>query len=300
MKANLKFLSLLTLALMCSWAASAQNPPTENPSENPEQNAGYTTESGNIDKPSPRDHVYDQHIIEERGILNYDHIREADVLWEKRIWRIIDVREKMNLPFSYPEQPFIKILLTAAENNDIDVYSTTDDKFTSRFTEEEMAQLGGTVDTIITFDPVTYEEKQEIVRNDLNPEDIKRFRLKEVWFFDEETSSLQVRILGIAPIRDKYDNEGNFLFEFPMFWAYYPQLRPILAQHKAFNELNPSSNRSWENIFEMRFFSSYIIKESNVHDNRIKDYKTAPGDILREAERIEQSIFNFEHDLWSY
>ena len=56
--------------------------------------------------------------------------------------------------------------------------------------------MGASVDTITTFDPVTYEEKIEIVTNDINPEDVKRFRLKEIWFFDDfilecgETSSL--------------------------------------------------------------------------------------------------------------
>ncbi|MCH8332021.1 MAG: hypothetical protein IH946_11720 [Bacteroidetes bacterium] len=49
----------------------------------------------------------------------------------------------------------------------------------------------------------------------------------------------------------------------------------------------------------MRYFSSYIFKESNVYDQRIQDY--APGmDGLLEGERIRNSIIEFEHNLWSY
>ena len=50
---------------------------------------------------------------------------------------------------------------------------------------------------------------------------------------------------------------------------------------------------------EMRFFSSYIYKESNVHNRRLQDYVQGV-DLLLEADKIKQTIFNFEHDLWEY
>ncbi|MEX2588914.1 MAG: gliding motility protein GldN, partial [Chitinophagales bacterium] len=84
-----------------------------------------------------------------------------------------------------------------------------------------------------------------------------------------------------------------------LFWCYYPELRPILAQYRVFNRHNDATTVSWEDLFEMRFFSSYIIKESNVQDRRIQDY-TAGVDALLEADKIKYEIFNFEHDLWSY
>ena len=47
-----------------------------------------------------------------KRVLPYDHVREADIFWEKRVWRVIDIREKMNLPFAYPERPFFSILMS--------------------------------------------------------------------------------------------------------------------------------------------------------------------------------------------
>ena len=260
---------------------------------------GIMTEAEDPDSDKPLDDIVEKRITFEKRVLPYDHVREADIFWEKRIWRVIDVREKMNLAFAYPERPFFTILLEAASSEEITVYSTEDDKFTSPLTPDEVASMGATVDTVITFDPETYEEQMQIVRNELNPEDVKRFRLKEIWFFDEETSTMQVRILGIAPLIDVKDDNGNFRYEKPMFWVYYPEAREILARERVYNYGNDTSPMTWEDIFEMRFFSSYIYKESNVFDRRLQEYLSGV-DLLLEAEKIKQEIFNFEHDLWSY
>jgi gliding motility associated protien GldN len=264
-----------------------------------QQPENILTEASDPNADRPLDDIVEKRITFEKRLLPYDHIREADIFWEKRIWRVIDVREKMNLPFAYPERPFFSILMDASVNEEITVYSTEDDKFTSPLTADEVASMGATIDTVITFDPETYEEQIQIVRNDLNPEDVKRFRLKEIWFFDEETSTMQVRILGIAPLIDVKDENGNFRYEKPMFWVYYPEAREILSRERVFNSGNDASPNTWEDLMEMRYFASYIYKESNVLNRRLQDYLSGV-DLLLEADKIKQEIFNFEHDLWSY
>jgi len=286
MKQTVKILSLLLLLSLCSIVTFAQG------------DDGGDATATEENKP-PLDDVTEKNLINEKRILAYDHIREGDLFWQKRVWRVIDLSEKMNKPFSYPEEPFIRILLEGAKSGDITVYSTLDDKFTEALSPEDAASIGSSVDTIILFDEETYEEKIEIVPNELNPEDVRRYRLKEDWFFDSESSTLQVRILGIAPLKEVYDDNDNFLYEQPLFWAYYPDMRENLARKGTFNPFNDAIRMSWEDIFEMRFFSSYIYKESNVYDRRIKDYKSGL-DILVEADKIKNEILNFEHDLWSY
>ena len=251
------------------------------------------------DEDKPLDGIVEKRLIEERQVLEYEPMREADIFWEKRIWRVIDVREKMNLPFAYPELPFFTIVMDAAINGEITVYSTEDDKFTYKLEPDEVASMGASVDTVITFDPETYEEQIQVVRNDLNPEDVKRYRLKEIWFFDEESSTMQVRILGIAPLIDVKDDNGNFRYEKPMFWLYYPHIRELLARNQVFNVGNDNGVMTWEDLFEMRYFSSTIYKESNVYDRRLQDYLSGI-DLLLEADQIKNELFNFEQDLWSY
>lgn len=52
------------------------------------------------------DDIVARNLVKDQRILDYQPIREADIVWDKRIWRVIDVREKMNLPFVYPVRPF--------------------------------------------------------------------------------------------------------------------------------------------------------------------------------------------------
>ncbi len=258
------------------------------------------TEAGDPNKGKPLDDIVEKKLIYEKQVLAYDHLREADIMWQKRVWRVLDIREKINLPFTYPERPFFTILMEAAENAEITVYSAEDDKFSTPLDPEEVKNIGAKVDTIPFFDPITYEERDTVVYNELNPADVKRYRMKEIWFMDEEASEVRVRLLGIAPLLDEYDDDGNFLFERPLFWVYYPEARQILAREPVFNMFSNDSHKiNWEDIFERRHFSSYVHKESNVFDRRLQGFLSGV-DLLLEADKIEHKIFNFEHDLWTF
>lgn len=259
---------------------------------------GILTEASPPQSP-PLDDIVES-TIQSKPPLAYAPIREADVLWKKRIWQVIDIREKRNLPFAYPERPFFQILLEAALNGDITAYSEEDDKFTNPLTLEEVAAKTSHTDTIVIVNPENFSDELTIVHNEIDYEDIKRFRIKEMWYFDEERAQMKVRILGIAPLRDVKDDAGNWKYEIPMFWLYYPACRKILAHEQVFNFAgNLAAPTTWDDLFEMRLFSSYIYKESNVNNDRLKDYLSGL-ELLLEADQIKSELFNFEHDVWSY
>ncbi len=262
------------------------------------------TESSEVfDQGQYVDDIVSRELVEQGMVLEYEPIREADIPWEKRIWRVIDTREKMNLPFRYPNEPFFNILREIAETGDITIFR--DEEFTEPLTIEEVNASLNKIDTVVTFDYDTYEEKIQIVENILNWEDINQFRVKEMWFFDKEASRMDVRILGIAPIKDEIDPDtGELKYSGPLFWLYYPELREPLSKKRVYNENNDIAPLSWYDLFEQRFFSSYITKRSNALDLRIKDmfdgYERAGIDRLLESEKIKAELFNFEHDLWTY
>ncbi len=248
----------------------------------------------------PRNSPYEEKLEKERKIIPYDHLREIDVFWEKRIWRVIDCREKMNLPFVYPKRPLISILMDAIEKEGLPAYSANDDEFTKQVTASEITSVLSSRDTMFTIDPLTGKDTMIISESVFDPLTVRKFRVQEVWIIDEETSTMYPRIMGIAPVRDVYDpNTGEFRGESDMFWVYYPDARQVLANANAFNPGNDAIQMSWEDIFEARLFSSYIVKESNVYDRLIESYATGIDAVL-ESERIKHELFKKEHELWSF
>lgn len=234
--------------------------------------------------------------------LPYEYQREADVAWSKNIWRVIDIRQKMNLPFGYEQEPLIKILHEAAKHGEINVYDAAvlnADQFKQRMDTNAVQRLGVTRDTSWVVNAETLNEEQVAINNDLTWDKIKKFRVKEVWFFDTKTSSMQVRIIAIAPVMEDYDASGNYRGDMTMYWIPFESIRPLLAKHKVFNALNDWQQMSWDDLFTMRRFESYITKESNVYDRSIQEYATGV-DAQVESDRIKQEIFEKEHDMWNY
>jgi hypothetical protein len=74
------------------------------------------------------------------------------------------------------------------------------------------------VDTIVTFDPKTFEEKVMIVTNELKSEQISHLQLAVRWFWHEEKRALYYRPVGWAPmVRTDRDRQLKPLFYVPFF-----------------------------------------------------------------------------------
>lgn len=252
------------------------------------------------------DGAYDR-VTHVNRILPWQYLREADVMWKKRVWREIDVRQKQNMAFRYPGDEntgggmFIEILLDAIKKGKIKAYSTTYDRFTSALTKDQvMEMLIGKADTIQVEDPITGAITTKIIRKDFNPDQVTKFRIKEDNIFDRNLGRMVTRIIGLAPLLDRYDDDGQFRASSPMFWISYEELRPILAQYEVFNPDNDVARMTWDEYFENRFFASYIIKVSNPFDQSFTNMGLQGTDALYEGQRVNEMLFNKEHDMWVY
>lgn len=247
------------------------------------------------------DGPYEKVTLKEREIVAYDHLRQSDVKWEKRVWRIIDFKEKLNLPFAHPKMGLVTILHDAAKKGEIQVYTASEagEVFKESMNVQEVAGIGAKIDTVAVIDLETGVSTPTITNTPFNPETVTKMRLKENWLFDIETSTMLVRIIGMSLLREKYNEAGEYVADIPMYWIYYPDVRKILAQNQVYNIKNDANTTSWEDVFEMRYFNSYIMKETNVFDRRISEYATGL-DLLYESDKIHNDIRNYESDLWEY
>lgn len=261
----------------------------------------------------PEDAV-DRKDILDRSPLAYEHLRVDDAVYRHKIWREIDAREKINLPFRYVadenngNQRFISILLKAIQDGDVTAFSNLDDRFTTPLTLDEVAKVvtGGSTVTDI-YDSLGNVTGQKTVQNEVNLDSFYKFQIKEEVVFDKEASRLFWRILGIAPVKKLTTSTGIQIGDqaYPLFWVYYPDLRPIFAKYEVYNGKNFGARMTWEELFENRMFSGRIIK-STIDNPMDIPIAQQPGlkengvFQLLEGERIKEKIFNYELDLWSY
>ena len=292
--------------------------------------------------------------VANRKVIPYAPIRQTDVAFSKRIWREIDLREKMNQAFASPKARLMDILVEAIQNGELTAYDPTPtkndpngDSFKNILPiDQVMARLGG--DSVLVEQ---YNENNEVVgshyeKRDWSGEQVLKFRIKEDWIFDKQRAVFEPRIIGIAPLitpqipgvdafdtaptapsnQDPFDpfavppeetsnsnqveqpdlntipvsNFGPQVEATPAFWIYFPEARHVLVNKEVVNRNNDATGLSYDDVFIKRLFNSYIIKQSNAEDLRIKDYINDDIDRLLESERIKKALMDYEQDLWSY
>jgi len=237
----------------------------------------------------------------------FPYIREADVMWKKRIWREIDFRQKMNHAFYYPLVPhnnwrnLITVLLDGLRENKFtayDVRNNPTDEFLSPLTYNQIIEreTDSTTRTLKRSYP-PYDDYDTTIITQFDETRVMRLRVKEDWYFDKQRSQLMVRIIAMCPVL-MVEREGQEITK-PLFWFSYLQARDVLARAEVFNRNNSAERRTFDEVFWKRIFDSYIYKEENVYDRNIGAY-AAGIDALLESERVKKEIMNFEEQLWEY
>ena len=130
-----------------------------------------------------------------------------------------------------------------------------------------------------------------------------KYLIQEVIFFDKHTSRLHRQLIAIAPLQPDLANGSDpmeFLRGSIRFWVIYKDLRPYLAKHYMIPLGNDTKRVTFEEFFQKRMFSSYLVGEGNMYNRMILDYAKDEAQAKKEQERIETEMLNFEQDLWEY
>lgn len=260
---------------------------------------------------APVDGAYKREDLAKRKPTALPSFREADIMWSKKVWRIIDLREKMNQTMYFPTKEIegrrnlVTIFLDGIKDGKLIAYDAKyDDEFKTPMTYEQVKEaFGATTRTKKVRDPDTGLLVEKPVSAEVRSEEVKQIMIKEEWVFDKQTSTMNVRVIGICPIQEFYRDEDvnqENVQRRQVFWIYYPEARELLAANEVFNPQNTARNFSYDDIFLKRKFNSYIVKEANIYNNRnITDYLTGK-DAMLESKKIENEIFDYEQNLWEY
>jgi gliding motility associated protien GldN len=257
--------------------------------------------------------VYTREHIPNKAPVPYPYLREADVMWAKDIYRIVDLKQKQNLPLYYPLTPIndrynlVALILWGIDNEGIRAFSSDDphNEFTIPLVRTQIDEVFGAGTQTIKRLDMEGNMVDTTITNERRVEEVKQILVKEKWFFDKNHSVMNVRIIGLCPIRlyNQLDDQGmptDVPVKRKTVWVYFPELRPLFARHELFNENNDAQRISFDDYFIQRRFSSYIFAESNVYSNRVVTDYSVGLDALLEGERIKEYLFETEHDLWEY
>jgi gliding motility associated protien GldN len=255
--------------------------------------------------------------------LVYGYVHDRDVLMGKTIWELIDLDERINFPLYYPvdtanigkdRRSLFNVLLSGIQGGKItEVYA--DDYFNTKRTLKDMSSSFKYTDTtqagLDEFN--TYYDDYKSGRRVLSPEyinervltaqDISGYKIKGYWYFDKRQSEMKYRLLALCPVSPEARDIGA---ENPdvieLFWVYFPSIRDVLHEAKAFNDKNSAMPITFDHLLNSRRFNAVIYKEENVYgDRQVADYEKDNAQMqLLESERIKEKIRNFEQDMWNY
>ncbi len=255
--------------------------------------------------------------------LPYGYVHDRDVLMGKTIWEFIDLDERINFPLYYPidtafvgkeRRSLFDVLVKNIKNGKItEVYG--DDYFNTKKTFKDMASSFTYIDTTDTgkdeinnyYDDYKSGAKvldpQYINKKELDASYISGYRIKGFWYFDKRQGELKYRLLALCPVTPEARDAGNEKADvIDLFWVYFPTVRDILHESKAFNDKNSAMPISFDHLLNSRRFNGQIYKEENVYgDRQIEQYmKDNSQNQLLESERVKEKIRSFESDMWNY
>jgi gliding motility associated protien GldN len=245
-----------------------------------------------------------------RRMVPYPHLRQADVMWEKRIWEVIDIRQKQNQSLYLPLEEIAnrKSLFDVIRKGILDDFSITAYSLGPTQEDDEFRYPMNPTEVDSVLNPIVLRYKEDVDTGEKIPvenkepytsDDIVAYKIKEVWLFDKQRSERYVRIIGLAPVVLLTNADGEVKGKKDLFWLYFPECRWVFANNEVYNLHNESQRMTFDDLFQKRMFSGYVIKEDNVFNREIASY--AKGiDALLESEKIKNNLFLMEHDLWHY
>lgn len=255
------------------------------------------------------DSPYDRPHTSDRRPIALQHIRFADVMWSKKIERMLPLRERMNHPLYFPNNDegkigsrmsFTKLTIEGLKNGYFYAYDAMNATAIPLTEADVNAKLGASVDTI-EVETAEGDYVQQVIENKSDPTSIKFLIFREEWMLDKQRSILEPRIMWITFIREyTRGGEDAEVRKSLAFKIYYPSAQALYARNEVFNPNSDVAALTFYDILMKRMFSSFISKESNQYNDREINTYMLGIEQLYEAERIKDEIFRFEHDLWEF
>jgi len=261
------------------------------------------------------------------AVMNH---RADDVVWSRTVYRIIDMRDKQNYQLYFPVIPneeyksLFRLIIDAAIKDSLKAYEKIErdiqPMFSHELSKDSLKNIfkiceKDTVNNTLTTTPLIVNDsitKQPIVSNYAYKDYVKnqlKFLVQEIVFFDKHTSRLYTKIVAIAPLyalteqnvtMDNTIDKWSYFQSSVLCWFLFDELRPFLARQYVIPNENNTQRLTFDEFFAQKFYSDYLLGDSNLNNRMLLQYLVNPDKIRKEQKRIETELLNFEQDLWEY
>lgn len=126
-----------------------------------------------------------------------------------------------NLPGPQRDE-LVEWIFDMAYNGKLQAY----DYFRQPLTTDQVKNVG--IDTIylsLMRETKPYDVYDTMVIHAFDRNDVNKVRFLEEWSFNEAKNAIFKEVVAIAPVLERFDAEGNFIANEPLFWLYFEPLK---------------------------------------------------------------------------
>ncbi len=227
----------------------------------------------------------------------------ADAAWRRDIYRVLDLSKDANAVLYYPTLPqgdrmnlftylFRLVLRGTVKAYDYKLDGNED------FSESNRVKGKDILDRYHIF----YETKDGRMRvndADLPSDEVKAYFIKESVYYDQHTATFRTQVTALCPVLRRGDEFGGADTQNPMFWVRYADVAPYLSKLMLMgSNLNNAATMSADDFFTLGVYKGDIYKTTNLQDRILVNEFTTDSALVKERQRIEHQLVDFEDRVW--
>ncbi|MFC5270732.1 gliding motility protein GldN [Adhaeribacter terreus] len=243
----------------------------------------------------------------------------SDKMYQKTIWRTVDLREKQNKPLFASNRQISKVIIEAVRKGELPIYKN--DSLTSKLTKEQflanMTLLSEQEELTPEQIEMGFQQQDEelwpgmeATANNVQgpaeflPSEMYLLEIKENAVFDKKRSRMYYEIESLSLIVPASLKTNLRQRDFTVGTFKYDDLMKVFRMHKAearwVNPHNDAEQKNLADALELRLFSSYITKVSNPDNLSLEDLHKGPMQGLWASRQTADKLLEYEYNLWSF
>jgi len=232
---------------------------------------------------------------------------DADLVYQRDIWRQIDLSKDVNAPLYFPEdvvdgqENLFRLILRLVTEGKIPAYEYLDGR--EVFSDKYKVNVGDMLDRFNIYyqkakNSTDKNPRYTIEEADVPTNQVLNYYIIEKWEFDKRSNRMRTYVEAICPVLNRVGDFGGET-KYPMFWVKFDALRPYLAANYVFlSDDNNLAKYSLDDFFTLGMYQGDIYKTKNLRNLSLNQMFPDPDDLKQAQDSIDHRLRTFGKDLW--